>query len=322
MMYVRGRSNRAKGLVLLAVMVAIAATPSSRVFSHGGQIEVNEGGPRGPVKLSDAQAKLLGLQTVQADLRPIARLLRTNGELAALPDKQAEVSLRINGNVEAVFANIGDMVRAGQKLALVQSRIVGNPPPIVEVIAPIAGVVDKRNVINGQNVEPNIALFHVSDLSRMRMVTRIYEEDLGKVRLGQKAYVKLLAYPGELLQGVVSLIGPTLDQDSRTVEVWVLLDNDRGLLKPNLFGQADIVLSQNNEALSVPNDAILEANEEKFVFVRNGDEFDRVDVDVGAADDQFTEVKSGLVPGDEVVTLGARELYTLWLTGGKIQAEE
>ncbi len=309
-------------VLALAIATAAAALQPSPASAHGGQIEVNQGGTRGPVTLSATQTKMLDLQTAQANLRPIAHLLRTNGELAALPDKQAEVSLRISGNVQAVFVNVGDAVRAGQKLALVQSRVIGNPPPTVAVTAPMTGVVDARNVINGQSVEPNTTLFHVSDLSTMRMVTRVYEEDLGQLRLGQKAYVKLLAYPGELLTGVVSLIGPTLDQDTRTVDVWILVDNSRGLLKPNLFGQADIVLSQNAAALAVPNNAVLEANEEKFVFVREGNKYNRVEVTVGVTDDQYTEITSGLVPGDAVVTQGARELYTLWLTGGKLQPEE
>ena len=310
-----------KAIVFAAALIA-ATAPAWRVFAHGGQIEVNEGGPRGPVTLTDVQIKSLGLQTAQADVQPIASLLRTNGQLAVLPDNQADVTLRINGSVEAVSANVGDTVRAGQKLALVQSRIVGNPPPTVDVTAPISGVVDARNIIVGQSVEPNTVLFHISNLSRMRMVARVFEEDLAKVKVGQKAYVKLLAYPGVLLDGVVGMIGPTLDPETRTAELWVLLNNDRGILKPNLFGQADIVLSQNNSALAVPSAAVLEANDEKFVFVRDGNKFDRVDVEVGAADDRYVEVKSGLVPGDDVVTVGARELYTLWLTGGKVQAED
>lgn len=318
---VRAWFNLAKAMAFTAALAA-ASTATVRVFAHGGQIEVNEGGPRGPVTLTDAQIKSLGLQTVQADFRPIAALLHTNGQLAVLPDKQADVTLRINGSVESVFANIGDAVRAGQKLALVQARIVGNPPPTIDVTAPITGIIDARSIITGQSVEPNTVLFHISNVGRMRMVTRVYEEDLAKVHAGQKAYVKLLAYPGELFEGAVSLVAPTLDPDTRTAEIWVLLNNDRGLLKPNLFGQADLVLSQNDSALAVPSNAILEANDEKFVFVRDGQKFNRVDLELGVTDDQYAEVKSGLVPGDEVVTVGARELYTLWLTGGKIQAED
>lgn len=304
--------------VIRVCMLVLAALPSPGVFGHGEQIKTGGDAARGPVSLTAAQTKALGLETVQADLRPIARLLSVNGQVDALPDAQAEVSLRISGNVQAVYVNVGDSVRTGQKLALVQSRAVGDPPPTIAVFAPMAGVIDARNVIVGQSIEPSTTLFHLSNLSHMRVVGKVYEEDLEQVRVGQKAYVKVLAYPNELLSGVVSVIGPMLDPETRTVDVWVLLDNERGLLKPNLFARADIVLGQNEAALTVPNTAILEANGEKFVFVREGDKYDRVEITLGAVDDQYSEVQSGIVPGDEVVTQGAREIYMLWLTGGKM----
>jgi cobalt-zinc-cadmium efflux system membrane fusion protein len=306
--------------ILAALLLASAAILSQAVSGHGSQIKVG-GGARGPVSLTAAQIKALGLETVTADLRPVARLLSINGQVAALPDAQAEVSLRISGIVQAVYVNLGDSVRKGQKLALVQSRAVGNPPPTIPVVAPMDGLVDSRGIIVGQTVEPNSALFQLSERARMRVVGKVYEEDLGKVKAGQKAYVKLLAYPNELLNGTVSLVGPMLDPETRTVEVWVLLDNKRGLLKPNLFARADIVLGQNEAALTVPNAAILEANGEKFVFVHQGEKYDRVDVTLGAVDDQYSEVLTGIVPGDEVVTQGAREIYTLWLAGGQIEAD-
>ena len=302
---------------LTAAVLVVASTGWPRpVFGHGEQIETGGRGPRGPVTLSADQVKALGLKTVAAGLRSIEQLLGVHGELAALPDAQADVSLRISGSVKAVYVNLGDSVKAGDKLALVQSRVVGNPPPSVVISAPIAGIVDARNIIPGQSVEPNTTLFHISNVSRMRVVGKVYEEDLGKVRNGQPAHVKLLAYPKESLQGVVTLVGPILDAETRTVEVWIGLDNAKGLLKPNLFARANIVLAQYSAALTVPNTAVLEAEGETFVFVREGTKYDRVDIKIGVVDDQYTQVLSGIVPGDEVVTVGAREVYVRWLTGG------
>lgn len=299
-----------------ALLIVGGAVWSQTAFGHGEQIGTGGKGPRGPVTLSAAQIKALGLKTAAADLRPIEQLLGVHGELAALPDAQADVSLRISGSVVAVYVNVGDAVKAGDKLALVQSRVVGNPPPSVVIPAPMAGIVDVRNIIPGQSVEPNTTLFHISNVSRMRVVGKVYEEDLGKVRPGQPAHVKLLAYPKEMLEGTVTLVGPILDAETRTVEVWIGLDNKQGLLKPNLFARADVVIGGHNAALTVPNSAVLEAEGETFVFVRTGSKYDRVDIKVGAVDDQYTQVLSGIVPGDEVVTVGARELYVLWLTGG------
>ena len=313
---------RSRTLFVAAAAFALLVAVSPTASGHGGQIDVGSGSPKGPVILSAAQISALNLKTSLAETRPIADLLSVTGEVQPLPSAQAVVTLRISGIVETVNVNPGDLVKRGQRLALVQSRVVGNPPPIVAVMAPISGIVDSRDVTLGQGIEPGTALFHLSDRSRMRIVGKVYEEDLGKVHTGQKAFVKLLAYPKQLLSGSVSFVGPTLDPESRTVEVWILLDNAQGLLKPNFFARADVVLGENLAALVVPNSAVLEAGGEKFVFVRDGQKFNRVDVTVGVTDDEVSEILSGLVPGDEVVTQGAREVYTTWLTGGHAPAAD
>lgn len=306
----------------IALAFVLNAVWAPLAFGHGKEIEVGDGRVRGPVSLTAQQIEALDLETVLADLRPMASLLAVNGEVAVLPDAQAYVSLRISGNVDAIYVNLGDLVKKGQKLVLIKARAVGNPPPTVEVVAPMDGIVDARNIIVGQSVNPDTILFHLSERSRMLVIGSVYEEDLGRVHVGQKAIVTLLAYPDESFSGIVSFIDPTLDHDTRTVDLWVSLKNRQDLLKPHLFARVDIILGQNEAALTVDNAAILEANGEKFVFLRDGDKFDRIDVEIGVVDAQYTEVMSGLVPGDEVVTQGARQIYTLWLTGGKIEAKE
>jgi multidrug efflux pump subunit AcrA (membrane-fusion protein) len=103
--------------------------------------------------------------------------------------------------------------------------------------------------------------------------------------------------------------------------VWIELANPDRLLKPNMFATASLVLNRNDSALAIPNDAILEANGEKFVFVKQGDAFDRVDIMIGASDDEYSEVTDGLVPGDEIVVQGKRQVYTMWLTGGQAKPD-
>lgn len=290
-------------------------------YGHGGEIEVG-GGAKGPLHLSAAQQRAVGLKLVVADFRSLADTLKLNGTLQLLPGRQAEVGTRISGQIVALYAGLGDTVKAGQRVARVQSRLVGDPPPSVDVVAPMSGVIDLRPVSLGQAVEPNTVLAHISDRSQLNVVARVYEEDLGKVKRGQEASVHLLSYPDRVFTGKVTLVGPTLDPASRTVEVWVQLANPDGLLKPNLFARINLLLRKTDAALAVPTAAIIEANGEKFVFVRQGAQFARVEITTGSSDETFTEVTEGLVPGDEVVTQGNRQLYTLWLTGGKTKAEE
>ena len=304
------------GVQAVALTLAMAVTVIPQlVFAHSGEIEVGEG-VKGPVSLSAAQAKAIGLTLGTADFRPLADLLTLNGEIQLLVDRQAQVNTRISGQVTALYVQLGDRVTAGQRLARIQARLVGDPPPSIDVSSPRGGIVDAVNISLGQSIEPASPLFQISDRSQVNMVARVYEEDLGKVRLGQEARIRTLSYPDKVFASKVTLIGPVLDAASRTTVVWFRLANPDGILKPNLFAKAAVVLKHNDAALAIANAGILEANGEKFVFVKQGDQYDRVEITTGLADDEFTEVTDGLVPGDEIVTQGNRELYTLWLTGG------
>lgn len=304
-------------MMIMTVFFLGLLSPMQVSFAHGGNIEVSEGGTKGPVHLTPEQARMLDIKVVQATHRPIAQLLGLNGQIQLLPDAQADVSIRISGSVTAIDVNLGDSVKAGQRLATVQSRLVGNPPPSVAVNAPIAGIIDARNINLGQAVEPNTVLFHISNRDKLLVVAQVYEEDLGKVKVGQEVNVHVLSYPKQTFPGQVTLIEPNLDPLTRTVNVRITLDNKEGLLKPGMFVRANVILTHNKAALTVPNAALLQAGSEQFVFVQNGYTYKRVDVKVGAVDDDYSEIIDGLVPGDLVVTQGNRELYTLWLSGGR-----
>ncbi|HAT8830262.1 TPA: efflux RND transporter periplasmic adaptor subunit [Legionella pneumophila] len=304
-------------MMIMTVFFLGLLSPIQVNFAHGGNIEVSEGGTKGPVHLTPEQAKMLDIKVVQATHRPMAQLLGLNGQIQLLPDAQADVSIRISGSVTAIDVNLGDSVKAGQRLATVQSRLVGNPPPSVAVNAPIAGIIDARNINLGQAVEPNTVLFHISNRDKLLVIAQVYEEDLGKVKVGQEVNIHALSYPKQTFPGQVTLIEPNLDPMTRTVNLRITLDNKEGLLKPGMFVRANVILTHNKAALTVPNAALLQADNQQFVFVQNGDTYKRVNVKVGAVEDDYSEITEGLVPGDLVVTQGNRELYTLWLSGGR-----
>ena len=121
--------QRMFGLLGFAVLIGICAPNAA--FAHGGEIELG-GGAKGPVQLTAAQQSAIGLDTAVAGPHPLATLLSLNGEVQLLPDRQADVSLRISGQVKELSAKLGDSVRAGQRLALVESRLLGDPPPSVD----------------------------------------------------------------------------------------------------------------------------------------------------------------------------------------------
>lgn len=305
-------------ITALAILL-LAGTPS--VFPHGAAIEVGGGGG-GPVKLTKEQQAAIGLKTAKADMRSIDAVLVLNGKVQLDPNLHAHVSSRIDGRIEKLFAKVGDKVEKGQVLAEIQSRQIGDPPPIIKIEAIVAGVINDRPVTLGESVDPTKELFHIIDLSQVIVVGEVYEEDVGKVKLDQTARIRALGYPNESFEGKITFIGSELDPDKRTLPVWVTVKNPDGKLKPEMFAKVAVVLGRNEGVLSVPKDAILEAGGEKFVFVQTGDTFNRSDVQTGAEDDRFVEIKDGLVPDDVVVTDGKREIYTSWLTGGKKPAAD
>ncbi|HIA7952712.1 efflux RND transporter periplasmic adaptor subunit [Legionella pneumophila] len=307
--------QRMRRMALISLFLSLLA-PIQGCFAHGEEIEVSEGGAKGPVHVTPQQTKMLGIKVVEATNRPLAQMLGLNGQIQLLPDAQADVSIRISGSVTAIDVNLGDNVKAGQRLATVQSRLVGNPPPSVAVSAPIAGIIDARNINLGQAVEPNTVLFHISNRDKLIVIAQVYEEDLDKIKVGQEVTIHALSYAKRTFPGQVTLIEPNLDPLTRTVNVRITLDNEDRLLKPGMFVRANVILARNEAALAVPNAAVLQADNESFVFVQNKDTYDRVVVKVGAVDDDYSEITDGLVPGDLVVTQGQRELYTLWLSGG------
>lgn len=303
--------------IILTISISLGLLiGTNTLFAHGDEIEVSESGAKGPVQLTAEQTKMLAVEVAEATNRPMAQLLILNGQIQLLPNAQADVSVRISGAVTAIKTNLGDKVVQDQVLAVVQSRLIGDPPPSIAVKAPIAGVIDARNVNLGQAVEPNTVLFHISNRDQLLVLAQVYEEDLGQIKMGQAVNVHALSYPKQVFSGKVSLIEPNLDAVTRTVNVQISLANREGMLKPGMFVRANVILNQNEAALTVPNNAIMQADNAQFVFVRTGNTYERVIVTTGASDDNYTEITEGLVPGDDVVTQGNRQLYTLWLSGG------
>jgi multidrug efflux pump subunit AcrA (membrane-fusion protein) len=304
----------------LAVLLIATASPQ-KLFAHGGQIETGGGGG-GPVTLTKVQQESIGLQTGQADFRSIDTVLPLYGRVMIDPDRHAHVTTRISGRVEQLFARVGDRVEQGQKLATIQSRQLGDPPPTVDVTAPVSGVVNDRPVTIGDSIEPNTEMFHIVDLSKVVVVAQVYEEDVGKVKLGQSARILALSYPTNEFAGTITFVGLELDPDTRTLPVWLTVENPDGKLRADMLVNTALLLAKNSDVLTVQKSAMMSDAGEKFVFVHTGTTFNRVDIQTGAEDDRFVEIKDGLVPGDEIVIQGQRELFTAWLTGGKKPAAD
>jgi len=198
-----------------------------------------------------------------------------------------------------------DVTTAAEKLRVLGSASLDKPSGIVEIRAPISGYITDQQVTNAAGIpglgSPNP--FTISDLSTVWIVCDVYENDLDKVRLGDKADIRLSAYPNQVFTGTVSNIGPVLDPNIRTVKVRIEVANP-GLMRPGMFVTATFHGREKKKLAAVPATAILHLHDRDWVYVPIGDnKFRRTEVVGGdMLPDGMQEILSGIAPGEQVLT--------------------
>jgi cobalt-zinc-cadmium efflux system membrane fusion protein len=184
---------------------------------------------------------------------------------------------------------------------------VNHPSSIVNVYAPISGVIVAQNVTNaaaaGVALSGSATAFTIADLSHVWIVCDVYENDIPKLQLGQEAKIKVSAYPDRPLTGRVSDIGPILDPSLRTAKVRIEVANP-GFLRLGMFVTATFTSRTKEAHAVVPADAVLHLHDRDWVFQPAGsNQFRRTEIQTGpmlSGDRQ--EILSGIAPGQQVVT--------------------
>jgi cobalt-zinc-cadmium efflux system membrane fusion protein len=188
-------------------------------------------------------------------------------------------------------------------------RLLGNDPDkpngIVDILAPISGVITDQEVTNAASVQayssPNP--FTISDLTTVWIVCDVFENDLANVRLGEPADIKLTAYPGRVIKGKISNIGSILDPNIRTAKVRIEVPNPGQMMRPGMFAAATLFSNEKHTFTSVPASAILHLHDRDWVFIPTQGKFRRTEVTSGAQlPNQMQEILSGLRPGQQVVS--------------------
>ena len=181
-----------------------------------------------------------------------------------------------------------------------------HPSSVVNVYAPISGVIVAQNVTNaaaaGVNLSGTATAFTIADLSTVWIVCDVYENDISKVRLGQEAKIRINAWPDHPITGHISDIGPILDPSLRTAKVRIEVPNP-GFLKLGMFGTATFTGLEKETRAVVPADAVLHLHDRDWVFIPAGDkQFKRIEVRAGKMlDGNRQEILSGMQPGQQVV---------------------
>jgi cobalt-zinc-cadmium efflux system membrane fusion protein len=180
--------------------------------------------------------------------------------------------------------------------------------PEIMLFAPITGKIIEHNAVLGSMIDQSSELMTIMDPSILWVDAEIFEKDIAKIRIGQTVRVALQAFPGQSFQGELTYIGDMMKEDTRTITVRTEVENRDSRIKPGMFAEMTIFLSNGRRVISLPAEAILDDNSEQIVFIKGEDHFLPKLVTVGNQHDGYCEITSGIREGEEVVTKGNYQL--------------
>jgi membrane fusion protein, multidrug efflux system len=173
-----------------------------------------------------------------------------------------------------------------------------------EIRAPFTGVLGLRQVSIGDFVKEGQDMVNLEQIDPLKVDFRVPEIYLSQVQAGQSLQIVLEAMPGQTFEGRVYAINPLLDAAGRAIVIRAQLPNNAGKLRPGQFARVRLFTAANAEALTVPEQAIVPAGDEFFVFRVVDGKAQRVKVDLGQRREGLVEVVRGLAATDTVITAG------------------
>ncbi len=213
--------------------------------------------------------------------------LQTKGFISGQARDEAENNLKV----------------AEASLALANARLAKT-----EIKAPFSGVIGLRSVSVGDYVKEGADMVNLESIDALKVDFRVPEVYLRQVSVGQTLEVSLDALPGKTYEGKVFAINPLVDAAGRAIVIRAQVKNTDTALRPGMFARVRLITQAVDEALVLPEQALVPQGEEQFVFRVVDGKANRVKVVTGQRRDGMVEIVSGLAAGDLVVNAGQLKL--------------
>ena len=187
-----------------------------------------------------------------------------------------------------------------QEIARLEST--GQVNDAIEIDSPVSGYITERNALPNLNVQPDTRLYTIADLSTVWVLAQIFQNDLGRLRVGAPTLLTVDSYPGRSFRGKVDFIYPDVDMTTRTARARLLFPNPNLTLTPGMYVNVVLQVPLGNQ-LVIPASGVLQSGSRQIVFVERGAGYlEPRDVQLGPqAGDQYIVLK-GLKSGERIVT--------------------
>jgi len=273
--------------------------------------------------ISQEQSAKAELERMRSRLFPAQRQTERSRHLAkigAVAAKDYESSKAeqegIEANIRSQQALIDGLRQRLRRLGVSDSDTAGSF--LTALRAPFSGIVTKAAASPGDIIDESREVFAVADITRVWVQAEVYEKDLGRIRVGQDASIRLDTYPGETFAGKVTYISDALDPQTRTARVRCEVANERAKLKTDMYANLELPTTFTKQAIAVPESALQQVEGKNVVFIRHSEtQFEKREVEKGVTVRGQTEIIRGLKVGEPVVTQGAFHLKSI-LAGGEL----
>ncbi len=307
-----------KGIITAAILVTLVLVGTAS--RGGGAPSTGSGSPSGSRPSGSAQAPS-GAPSAGGGGRPaggpsegqaveaytttretVSNYIRVNGDI--ITEGEIDIYPDTSGKLISLSVSEGDRVAGGQAVALVDPSLPGQKFAQSTVYATISGTVLSVNAFRGGKVTTNTSILTLGDLTRLKLITYVPEKFAAYVRPGLPAEVTFAAFGDRIYPAEIAEVGTVINPTSRTLEVGLRLKEQRDV-KPGMFASIKLVTEQAEEAVAVPAEAIFSYYGKDTVFVINGEgKAERREVATGLISSELVEIRSGLEPGETVITEG------------------
>mgnify|MGYP001086302794 CR=1 FL=1 len=178
-----------------------------------------------------------------------------------------------------------------------------------KVCSPLSGVVKEKKVSAGDYVKNGTNLFVIIQNNPIKLGFTVTEKDVGKLRKGQDVFLKVDAFPDKEFRGKVTIIYPSLEERTRTLQVEALVPNPDELLKPSFFAHVILYTGAPKDTIVVPVTSLFYEAEKVKVFIIEGNRAKEGEVKLGNKYGEMMEIVEGLKEGESVVTVGQQNLF-------------
>jgi RND family efflux transporter MFP subunit len=252
------------------------------------------------VKKGQVVAKLFSLQFMQEITE--LRLAKERWEKAEKlgQEEKATALLILNSVIEKLKILGIDPQEIEPLLSIGSQNMILFP-----VISPIDGQIITTKVFNGDNIETGTLLMEIANLDEVWIEVHVQEKDIRMINPGQKAVIRVNAYPDENFSGLITYVSPVMDNSTRTIKARITVDNKQGILRPGMYVEAKITIPETN-LLAIPEEAVQEISGKKVVFIPESEgTYGIREVKTGEAIKGWLPIIDGLSAGDKYVCEGS-----------------